>query len=361
MSLITKEVTMTINGRNKKYYKELGYDIPNQIPRNQYKILVKVEDLPLNSEKQVETVCDNCGVHRFMKYQDYARKNHNGKTYCNKCAHSVLCSGENNNRWNPDLTDEERNIRRSYPEYLDFCRKVKYRDNFTCQCCGSQRELEVHHLNGYSWDIENRLEVSNAVSLCKTCHQNFHYKYGKEHNTKEQYDEWIGYTKEYYDYNNELPPVKQVICLETKEIYKSAKDAGEMLNILPSMIMKCCLRQESRKRYNNSTKSVHGLHFLYLDDYNNMSNDDWTEYYNWIYETKSFISDNHRHSSCRKIVCLETKELFNAMKDAANKYHLSSGALSDCCKGKLNTTGGYHWMYYEDYIQNYDINELRNV
>jgi len=34
------------------------------------------------------------------------------------------------------------------------------------------------------------------------------------------------------------------------------------------------------------------------------------------------------------------------IKDIKNTCHISS-----CCRGNRNTTGGYHWMYYEDYLK----------
>lgn len=290
MSLVTKKVSIGINNANKKYYKELGYDIPEHSPHGEKSIIVDICDLAKNSEKQIEVVCDNCGKHSFMTYQNYNRRNHDGKTYCSKCAHAVLTSGENNKRWNPNLTDKERIQRRSYPEYIEFCRKVKVRDNFTCQCCGSKRKLEVHHLNGYNWDIDGRLDVKNVVTLCEKCHKNFHYKYGKQNTTKEQFEEWLGYTVNYLDFNDELPAPKKVICLENNKIYRSCIDAGKELDILPSIIMKCCLRQESKIRYGQSTKSIHGLHFLYLDDYNTMSDKEFNEYIQWINEKKTYTN-----------------------------------------------------------------------
>ena len=364
MSLITDEIEVHINNRNMQHYIDLGYDVPRDSNANQKSIIVKTMDLSPNSSKKVETICDNCGVHRFMTFQNYMRRNHDGKTYCNNCAHAILTSGENNNKWNPNLTDEERVQRRNYPEYFEFCRKVKIRDNFTCQCCGSKRNLEVHHLNGYNWDIKGRTDVKNGVSLCKDCHKNFHYKYGKINTTKEQFEEWIGYTVNYLDYNNILPPPKEVICLETKKIYRSAADAGKELNIIPSLIMKCCLRQEGRIRYNAATKSVHNMHFLYVNDYNSMTSVEWKEYYDWINEKKTFISKDGRHSNCRKIVCVTTHELFQAMKDASKKYNISSGGLTDCCKGKIQHCGSLtdgtklKWMYYEEYIKEYDSGNL---
>ena len=68
--------------------------------------------------------------------------------------------------------------------------KVKKRDSKKCVICGSNKNLNAHHLNGYHWDIENRDNVDNGVTLCEACHHGFHDIYGRGGNTKEQFKEF---------------------------------------------------------------------------------------------------------------------------------------------------------------------------
>lgn len=50
-----------------------------------------------------------------------------------------------------------------------------------------------------------------------------------------------------------------------------------------------------------------------------------------------------------KVRNLDTGEVFNSLKDAAEFCNLkSSQTISDCCKGKLKSAGGYHWEYYNE-------------
>ena len=56
-----------------------------------------------------------------------------------------------------------------------------------------------------------------------------------------------------------------------------------------------------------------------------------------------------------KIVQL-TKEgtilkIFDAMQEAQRETGIWASNIQKCCKGKLKTTGGYKWMYYNDYIK----------
>lgn len=114
---------------------------------------------------------------------------------CPECKRQKFI-GENNPRWNPNLTEEERQANESERhtlEYKQWVKTVLKKDGYTCKCCGSSKSgtLRTHHLNGFDNFIEQRLDVDNGVVLCENCHIDFHNKYGYGNNTKEQYLEWI--------------------------------------------------------------------------------------------------------------------------------------------------------------------------
>lgn len=48
----------------------------------------------------------------------------------------------------------------------------------------------------------------------------------------------------------------------------------------------------------------------------------------------------------RRVVCVETGEVFQSMSDAAEKYGTHPSSISACCSGKLKTTAGKQWRYY---------------
>lgn len=87
---------------------------------------------------------------------------------------------------------QEKNDRNS-SEYIKWREDVLERDNNTCVCCGASKRvvLNVHHLDGYNWCLDKRVEADNGVTLCENCHKEFHKKYGKGNNTKEQFEEFI--------------------------------------------------------------------------------------------------------------------------------------------------------------------------
>ena len=104
------------------------------------------------------------------------------------------CMLELRRRLNYDETipDEVRQTDRNYfPENKQFVKAVMKRDDYTCQVCGTHGgNLAVHHLNGYNWDIDNRYNPDNGVTLCQSCHRNFHKRYGMGDNTVEQFNEY---------------------------------------------------------------------------------------------------------------------------------------------------------------------------
>lgn len=101
---------------------------------------------------------------------------------------SKYAVGESNPAWNPDLTQEERDRGRNYPEYYEFIRSVLKRDEYMCRICMSETDaLNVHHINSYDWDKGNRTNVNNGVTLCRTCHTDFHKQFGYGKNTRSQF------------------------------------------------------------------------------------------------------------------------------------------------------------------------------
>ena len=100
-------------------------------------------------------------------------------------------SGKNSTSYNHDLTEEEREQGRSIEGYNEWRNEVKEKANFTCDCCYKHGgNMNSHHLDGYDWCKERRIDVNNGVCLCENCHKEFHKIYGYGNNTKEQYIEF---------------------------------------------------------------------------------------------------------------------------------------------------------------------------
>jgi hypothetical protein len=117
---------------------------------------------------------------------------------CRFCA-IELSSGENSVHYNHNLSEEERKYDRRYdPLIHKFRREVFNRDNYKCVMCGVGRSgtLNAHHKDGFNWREDRRYDINNGATLCKTCHVDFHSKYGFGGNTEKQFNQWLDDKKE---------------------------------------------------------------------------------------------------------------------------------------------------------------------
>lgn len=47
----------------------------------------------------------------------------------------------------------------------------------------------------------------------------------------------------------------------------------------------------------------------------------------------------------KKVICIETNEVFEAVRDVERKYKYLSGNISACCRGEQKTSYDLHWVY----------------
>lgn len=359
MGIVNEVVEVKISPSNYKYYNNKGYNLPLKenglIDFGQY-IYVNVNDLTPYCTMKVEVECDNCYKKYYKKYSLYTRDNHNGKIYCNKCAHSLFASGKNHYLWKSDLSQEERELKRNYSEYTEFVKSVLARDNYTCQCCGVHNSsMEVHHLNGYDWYKEGRIDETNAITLCNHCHSHFHSIYGRGGNTREQFEEWTGNTTSLLEkYNGALPTARQVYDYTEKKIYKSANEWARIHKYDASTVYNCCnkkVRQQVIKLKNGETsystlqtKTLKGHYVLWYDEYIQMTENELNEYFH-----------NCQSKVKLSVICLNNSEIFESVISACKKYNLCPISITRCCKGELSSTKSrknrisYSWMYLSDF------------
>ena len=97
--LLTKEIEVNLSSRNIKWYESKGYIIPKwkdkkgRISIKQgTKLIVKIEDLPINSHAKINISCDECGkTIKNIKWVDYLKHLHeNNNYYCQKCANNLF-------------------------------------------------------------------------------------------------------------------------------------------------------------------------------------------------------------------------------------------------------------------------------
>lgn len=84
---------------------------------------------------------------------------------------------------------------------------------------------------------------------------------------------------------------------------------------------------------------------------NRVDNLEWCTYEeNNIHAVKNglhkslFYKENPRS---KKVICIETNEIFKTITEASKKYNIHNSNISACCRGKQQIAGGYHWKYID--------------
>lgn len=146
------------------------------------------------------------------------------------------------------------------------------------------------------------------------------------------YDDYINMTE---DEINEViyNKWKLIICLETKEIFKSYHETG----LKKGTIQGCCI-QTAR----GNIRNCFGKHYLYKEDYDKLSEKQ-------IMDIIDYKPEGYKGSG--KVVCLETKKVYKNAERAAIERNLLglSGGILNCCYKKAVTCGNLHWLFKKDF------------
>lgn len=186
--LTTRQIAELAYGKRKNSPNIIGWMKKLDIPSRDRSSAVALQWKD-NQQRRIETserAKKNIGTNSkgrekltaIMQTKEYREKASKAKMGAKNGMYGVY--GDKHPQWNANLTDEERIIRRAYPEYTEWRTQVFERDKYTCQICGDNKggNLVAHHLNGYHWDKNARVDINNGVTLCDTCHKNFHSIYG---------------------------------------------------------------------------------------------------------------------------------------------------------------------------------------
>ncbi|CDN42079.1 hypothetical protein BN871_AT_00810 [Paenibacillus sp. P22] len=139
---------------------------------------VLLDEYRANPNEKLRYVC-KCGTDSSIRWSHFMRGH--------RCQY---CRAQGNKK--PHITDDERITRRLYQAYREWRTEVFERDGYRCRCCGeSRRYLNAHHILNYAEHRDRRVDVTNGVTLCKTCHDHFHRLYGRRNNNEVQLSEFI--------------------------------------------------------------------------------------------------------------------------------------------------------------------------
>ena len=137
---------------------------------------------------------------------------------------------------------------------------------------------------------------------------------------------------------------KQVRCIETNAIYRSASEAAKANNICYSLLSDVC---------RGKWKAAKGLHFEYVDAEKKVT--PVTEAVpvteNEIVVSKPSIIKGKgkcNNGNTNAVMCISTGEIFTSCTDAANANNVTVGHMSTVCRGKGRSAKGKQYCYIKD-------------
>lgn len=126
-----------------------------------------------------------CPVDDHGYFPQMARDHRHSKAGCPKCSQGKY------HKWYKHGNSKKTQSERNCTEYHKWRKQVRSR--FTeCDCCGVPFGdgiiAEAHHLNSFTYFVDQRYDVENGVCLCEVCHSDYHAHVENHVATKYDYD-----------------------------------------------------------------------------------------------------------------------------------------------------------------------------
>lgn len=201
-------------------------------------------------------------------------------------------------------------------------------------------------------------------TVARACNENENLRTaGYDQNTGERLLWEFYYSDKEYTY---VPFVreystKKIYCFENDKIYNSSVEASKELGIDSGLIRLCC---------NHHLKSTHDKHFLYYEEYQEMSEDELkplrdaarpragkrNPFYGKHHsqETKKLIGEKNKlipkrfgknNDKSIPILCIDTNKIYYSTREAERETGVDHSSITKCCKGIQKSAGGYTWKY----------------
>lgn len=94
--------------------------------------------------------------------------------------------------WKPELPDADRRGFRDSVRKVEWRSAVFTRDGFRCRKCNNGGRLNAHHVEPYNAAPDRRWDLDNGITLCVSCHREFHSAYGHDISAACCLPAWMG-------------------------------------------------------------------------------------------------------------------------------------------------------------------------
>ena len=161
--------------------------------------------------------------------------------------------------------------------------------------------------------------------------------------------------------------------LENKEIWKDCKgyeglyqvsNLGRVWSVINQRCLKPAINSAGYYRVQLTAKNgrckkefIHRLVAIaFIDDPNNYTevhhidantSNNTADNLEWINHKNNLNQKERLEKICKKVLCVETNEVFNSIKEASISKQLQVSHIGEVCMGKRKTHGGYHWQFVE--------------
>lgn len=129
----------------------------------------------------------------------------------------------------------------------------------------------------------------------------------------------------------------EVIQIETGKVFSCAMEASEILHIPHSHISSVCA---------GNRRTAGGYHWRYASD----TQEEWENRRQHRLECSGI-------TGYPKVICIETGEVFEQPKTAAEKIGVHPSSITNVCSGVQLSAGGFHWKYLHETEQQKECRE----
>lgn len=131
---------------------------------------------------------------------------------------------------------------------------------------------------------------------------------------------WNKYGEKNFEFN--IIEICDILDLDSKEIFECMKIAANKYNIDYRMIICSC---------KNKCIVVDSI-WMYYDEYITYTEED-------LQKIISEAEYKRNKGKKKSVICINTNEIFDSVKEASKKYNLDKSSLSKCCRNKAKYCG----------------------
>lgn len=153
------------------------------------------------------------------------------------------------------------------------------------------------------------------------------------------YEDFLKMTQEEINKRLNYNKGTKVVLLNTLEIFDTIKEGANKYNLDPTSLSECC--NGDRKSCGKLNKKC--MIWVKYEDYLNMTQEEINKRLDYNYTLEN--------NNGKKVICLDTLEVFESRASACRKYNIDSKSLRECCNGDRKSAKGLHWMNYVDYLE----------